>query len=116
MIVNTFKKVHSVHNVIKYFLSMIIGPSDAVLIGAIIGAVVGALVVTLMILCCIRCVKSNKPVDDQERRTNENVDVEELDVKEVEISVLEDVEELDVKEVEISVLDCNSSEVANHPL
>jgi uncharacterized membrane protein required for colicin V production len=100
MIINTFKKVNSVHNVIIYFLSMIIGPSDAVLIGAIIGAVVGALVIILMILCCIRCVKSNKPVDDQEIRTHENVDVEELDVK----------------EVGISVLDCNSSEVTNHPL
>jgi heme/copper-type cytochrome/quinol oxidase subunit 2 len=100
MIINTFKKVNSIHNVIKYFLSMIIGPSDAVLIGAIIGAVVGVVVIILMVLCCIRCLKSNKPVEDEEIGTNENVDVEEVDVK----------------EVEISVLDCNSSEVTNPPL
>jgi hypothetical protein len=65
MFINTFKKVNSVHNVIKYLVSMIIGPSDAVLISATIGAVVGAVVVILIIMCFICCLKS-KPVKDQE--------------------------------------------------
>jgi hypothetical protein len=48
---------------------MVIGPSDAVLIGAIIGAVVGAVVVILMVMCFIRCLKT-KPEEEQ-RHTSE---------------------------------------------
>jgi hypothetical protein len=44
---------------------MVIGPSDAVLIGAIIGAVVGAVVVILMVMCFIRCLKSK--IEEEQR-------------------------------------------------
>jgi hypothetical protein len=123
MFINTFKKVNSVHNVIKRFLSMIIGPSDAVLIGAIIGAVVGAVVFILMVICSMRCLKSN-PVEEQEGRTSEagsahphSLDVEgdflELPVEDQKIRTNDKV---DVEEVALSVLDCNSKEVSNLPL
>jgi hypothetical protein len=123
MFIDTFKKVNSVHNVIKYFLSTIIGTSDAVLIGAIIGAVVGAVVFILMVICSMRCLKSN-PVEEQEGRTSEagsvhphSLDVEgdflELPVDDQKILTNDKV---DVEEVALSVLDCNSKEVSNLPL
>jgi hypothetical protein len=123
MFINTFKKVNSVHNVIKCFLSTIIGTSDAVLIGAIIGAVVGAVVFILMVICSMRCLKSN-PVEEQEVRTYEagsvhphSLDVEgdflELPVEDQKIRMDDKV---DVEEVALSVLDCNSKEVSNLPL
>jgi hypothetical protein len=123
MFINTFNKVNSVHDVIKYFLSMIIGPSDAVLIGAIIGAVVGVVVVILMVMGLIRFLKS-KPVEEKEIRTSEVglVHPSSLDVEgdflelPVEIQEIRTNDKVDVEEVAISVLDYNSSEVPNHPL
>jgi hypothetical protein len=127
MFINTFKKINSVHNVIKYFLSMIIGPSDAVLIGAIIGAVVGAVVVILIVMWIIHCLKS-KPVEEQEIRTSEMGSVHpfvhpySLDVEgdflepPFEDQEIRTTEKVDVEEVEISVPDCNSSEVTTLPL
>jgi hypothetical protein len=102
MFINTFKKVNSVHNVIEYFLSMMIGPSDGAIAGAVIGAVVGAVVVILMVIFFIRYLKSKSeeeeirtseagsvhpyvpnvegelPVEDQNIRMDDKVDVEEV--------------------------------------
>jgi hypothetical protein len=98
---------------------MIIGPSDAVLIGAIIGAVAGAAVVILMVICFIRCQKS-VPVEEKKRRTSLTPPVHPF-VHPYSLNVDGDfltlpIENVGVEEVEMTTAEMDSSEVTTLPL